>query len=253
MLNFLFVVMMHLLPLILLLIPFLLLFDVSLKKNKKEEKKCDKIEPNVNELEEKLNHLIQNNQKRVKFDNLHKELKNTSTQNISAYINLNKKDLKGFHLFQIIFSLIKNKSEDEKIIRILRHYLPTVATTHLYAMLNSYKVFFKISKEDGVQKELMVGLNSNNVRGTLIYLENKIQGKLKEATMVEPSLQQMVINDAVIYGLVFASFAEFYDNDATVKILRLCNELSPELFKYWHTIPKYCKDYVVLNDKYRLN
>ena len=239
--------MMHLLPLILLLIPFLLLFDVSLKKSKKGNKESEKVEPNVDELEKKLSVLLQNNQNLAKFNNLHNELKNTSTQNISAYVNLNKKDLKGFHLFQIVFSLIKNKSEDDKIIRILRHCLPTVATTHLYAMLNSFKVFFKISNEDGVQKELMKGLNNNKVKGTLIYLESKIRAKLCDVAKVEPSLQQMVINDAVIYGLVFASFAEFYDNNATIKILRLCNELSPELFKYWHTIPKYRNDFMKLN------
>ena len=38
--------------------------------------------------------------------------------------------------------------------------------------------------------------------------------------------------------LVFAGFCEFYDNDATEKILRLANMLSPEIFKYWHIVPR---------------
>ena len=52
-----------------------------------------------------------------------------------------------------------------------------------------------------------------------------------------PAMQQPLIDSAVVYGLVFAAFSEFYDNEATEKILRLADMLAPELFKYWHTVP----------------
>ena len=55
---------------------------------------------------------------------------------------------------------------------------------------------------------------------------------------VPPAMQQLIIDRAVVYGLVFAGFCEFYDNDATEKILRLAHMLSPEIFKYWHIVPR---------------
>lgn len=235
--NFLFILTMHLIPLILLLIPFLLLFDVSLKSNKKTPTEpTQKID--TTELEKQLSTLITNNQHQNNISNLQKELEKTSSKTISSYLLLDKKKLKGFHLFQLIFTLIKNKSNDEKIIRILSHYFPTTSTSHLYAILQSYKTLLKISQKDNIQKELIKDLNQNNIKSTLNYLEKKLHTKLIKASSLPPSLQKLAINDAVIYALTFASFAEFYDSKTTLKILNIANQLSPETFKYWHTQTK---------------
>lgn len=231
--HFLFIILLHLILLILLTIPFLLVFDISLKN-----KKNDKQTPNMKELENSLKKLLENNHISSKINTLQEELQTTSGNTVAAYIKLNKKDLKGFHLFQLIFSLIKNNAEDEKIIKILRHYLPSCATSHLYAILHSFKVFLKISAHDGKQKELLRDLNHNRVRTTLIYLEQKINQTLNLVAKAPPAMQQLIIDRAVVYGLVFAAFCEFYDNNATEKILRLSHMLSPAIFKYWHIIPR---------------
>lgn len=237
--NFIFVALLHLIPLALFAIPVLLLFDISLKSRRKATiTPQKKIEPNMEELEKKLKQLLENNHISSKINNLQQELQTSKSNTVAAYIKLNKKDLKGFHLFQLIFSLIKNNAEDRKIIKILRHYLPSCATTHLYAILHSFKVFLNISAKDGTQKELLADLNQNRVRTTLLYLERKLNQTLNQVPGVPPAMQQMLIDKAVIYGLVFASFCEFYDNDATAKILRLSNLLSPEIFKYWHLVPE---------------
>lgn len=238
--NFLFVILLHIIPLLLLSIPFFLLFDVRLKHPRKATSPAIPKTPplNINELEEKLKNLIETNKLNAKTDTLVQELQKTSTHTIAAYLELNKKDLKGFHLFQLIFSLIKNNAEDQKIIKILRHYLPSCATSHLYALLHSFKVFLNISERDGTKKDLIRELNQNRVRTTLLYLEKKINQTLNAVASAPPAKQQSVIDTAAIYGLIFAAFAEFYDNDSTEKILRLANFLSPELFKYWHTVPQ---------------
>ncbi len=248
--NFLFVVLMHLIPLALLAIPFLLLFDVTLKSRRQTTHSAplNKDEPNMEELEKKLKKLLENNQMSDKINALQQELQTSRSNTVAAYIKLNKEDLKGYHLFQIVFSLIKNNAEDRKIIKILRHYLPSCATTHLYAILHSFKIFLNISAADGVQKELLNDLNHNRVRTTLLYLERKLNQTLNQVPNVPPAMQQMIIDKAVVYGLVFASFCEFYDNEATEKILRLSHMLSPELFKYWHTVPTNGKEeYVIKN------
>ena len=105
-------------------------------------------------------------------------------------------------------------------------------------MLNSFKVFLNISQKDGTQKILLKDLNNNKVRSTLLYLERKLNQTLNETANVPPAMQPLLINQAVIYGLIFASFSEFYDKKTTEKILRLTSQMSPELFKYWHQIPK---------------
>ncbi|MBO5284559.1 MAG: hypothetical protein J6B00_01640 [Alphaproteobacteria bacterium] len=240
MLHFVLVIMLHILPFLLLMIPFLLLFDVSLKRSKKAVSAVVQktAEPDISELEEKLTKLIENNKINLKINELHEELAQSRTNTVSAYIKLNKKDLKGFHLFQLIFAMIKNNAEDKKIIKVLRHYLPSCATSHLYALLHSFKVFLNISRADGLQKELLTDLNHNRVRTTLLYLEKKLNQTLNRVAAAPPAMQQMLIDQAVVYGLVFAAFAEFYDNEATEKILRLACQLSPELFKYWHIVPK---------------
>lgn len=240
MLNILLTIMLHIIPLLLLLTPFLLFFDVSLKSSKKTVPPAEPeiAKPDIGELEKKLKKMLEDNQMSAKIDSLQQELKTSRSNTVAAYITLNKKDLKGFHLFQLIFSLIKNSEEDQKIIKILRHYLPSCATSHLYALLHSFKVFLNISRKDGTQKELLRDLNHNRVRTTLLYLEKKLNNALNQVASVPPAMQQLIIDRAVIYGLVFAAFAEFYDNDATEKILRLANVLSPSIFKYWHTIKK---------------
>lgn len=237
--NFLFVVLMHLIPLALLAIPFLLLFDVTLKSRRQTMPSAplEKREPDMEELEKKLKQLLEKNQMSGKISALQQELQTSKSNTVAAYIKLNKEDLKGFHLFQLVFSLIKNNAEDRKIIKILRHYLPSCATTHLYAILHSFKVFLNISAKDGVQKELLNDLNHNRVRTTLLYLERKLNQTLNQVSEVAPAMQQMLIDKAVVYGLVFAAFCEFYNNEATEKILRLSHMLSPELFKYWHLVP----------------
>ncbi|MCM1323777.1 MAG: hypothetical protein NC218_06410 [Acetobacter sp.] len=231
--HFLLTILLHLIPLVLLMIPFLLLFDVSLKSKKKPSPT-----PDMKELETRLNKLLENNHISAQINTLQKDLQTTKTNTVAAYIKLNKEDIRGFHLFQLVFSLIKNNAEDDKIIKILRHYLPSCATTHLYAILHSFKVFLNISSRDGKQKELLRDLNHNRVRTTLLYLEQKINQTLNFVPKAPPAMQQLIIDRAVVYGLVFAGFCEFYDNDATEKILRLAQMLSPEIFKYWHIIPK---------------
>lgn len=240
MLNFIGLVLLHLAPLLILAIPFLLLFDITLKSKRPLPITIEETpqKPDINELEEKLKKLLETNNQTSNISTLKTELSNTPSNTISAYLKLNKKDLKGFHLFQLIFSLIKNNTEDEKLIKILRHYLPSCATTHLYAMLHSFKVFLNISQKDGTQKRLMRDLNNNHVRTTLLYLEKKLNQTLNKVPTTPPSMQQIIIDKAVTYGLVFASFSEFYDHSATEKILRLAHAISPELFKYWHQIPK---------------
>ena len=229
---------MHLIPLILLLIPFLLLFDVSYKGSKKNLQKEKTPEINTKELEEKLNLLITNNQHQNNISILQKELEKSSSKTISSYVSLSANHPKGFHLFQLIFSLIKNKSDDKKIIRILSHYYPTISNSHLYAILQSYKTFLKISQNDNIQKKLIKDLNQNNVKTTLNYLEKKLHTKLIKLSTLPPSLQELAINEAVAYVLTFASFSEFYDIKTTTKILDIANKLSPKIFKYWHTEPK---------------
>lgn len=192
----------------------------------------------MNELENRLKKLLENNHISSKINTLQQELQTSKSNTVAAYIKLNKKDLKGFHLFQLVFTLIKNNAEDAKIIKILRHYLPSCATTHLYAILHSFKVFLNISARDGKQKELLRELNRNRVRTTLLYLEQKINQTLNLVPTAPPAMQQLIIDRAVVYGLVFAGFCEFYDNDATEKILRLAHTLSPEIFKYWHIVPR---------------
>ncbi|MBO5440949.1 MAG: hypothetical protein J6A09_00075, partial [Alphaproteobacteria bacterium] len=92
--------MLHILPFLLLMIPFLLLFDVSLKRSKKAVSAVVQktAEPDISELEEKLTKLIENNKINLKINELHEELAQSRTNTVSAYIKLNKKDLKNFSL-----------------------------------------------------------------------------------------------------------------------------------------------------------
>ena len=164
--KFLALFLLHLAPLLLLSIPVILII-----RGRKKQQEPQKLEPNIIELEEKLKKLIERNHITNKLTNLKEDLKNSSANTIGGYIKMDKRDLKGFHLFQLIFSLIKNNAEDTKILKILRKYLPSCANSHLYAMLNSFKVFLNISQKDGTQKALLKDLNNNKVRSTLLYLE----------------------------------------------------------------------------------
>lgn len=228
MLNFLFVIAMHLLPLILILIPFLLLFDVSLKNSSPSSSTSSQ---NLDILEENLKNLIKENSSSNHLINLTKDLK----KNLSSYTLPPKHNIKKYPFFQHIFSLIKNKTKDEKIIKILRIYFPSCATSHLYAMLKSFKVFLNIIKQNENTKQLENSLNKNNLKPTLYFLEQKLQHLLKlSKTATTPKEHHIITLKASLYSLVFASFSEFYSKDLTLSVLNLAQKLSPELFEFWH-------------------
>lgn len=246
---------MYVIPLLLITVPFLLLFDVSPKWRRKParstvRKTAEPHRPDIAELELKLTQLLKDNQDIVQIDALRQKLQSTSTANTAAYLRLNKNSLKGFHLFQLIFSLIKNRAEDKKILKMLRHYLPSCATSHLQALLRSFKIFLDVSAADGRQKELLRDLNENRLRSTLLYLEQKMNRILNQIAALPPAMQQLMIDRAVAYGLVFAAFSEFYDTPATEKVLRLSYQLSPELFRYWHTFPAAEAEYTNIPERF---
>ena len=228
----------HLIPALIVITLFFLVFDVKFKSQTKADEPLPTTEPDINELEQKLQKLIEDNSLNNQTVNLQQELAQTPTSLISAYLSVDKNRLKGFHFFQLIFSLIKNGAEDSKIIKIMHHHLPSCSTAHLYAMLKSFKEFLNISHQDDTQKALLKDLNQNHLKSTLLYLQDKLNQTLNQVPNMPPALQQPLIDKAVIYGLVFAAFAQFYQPPATEKILRLANMLSPDIFHYWHTPPK---------------
>ena len=253
----------YLLPVLLITIPAIWIIEKHCRHPQSEpEEQASQPqppEPDMNEMEKKLALLIEKNQADLRIDELKQNLENSKTGIIANYLKTSKKDLQGFHLFQLIFSLIKNNSDDHKIIKILRHTFPSCATTHLYAMLRSFKAFLNIPScatthlyamlrsfkaflniTDGTtqQKELEKTLNNNQIRQTLIYLEEKINTTLNKLTTTPNYEQQQQMDLAAIYGLVFATFSEFYNHQATERILRLVYILSPEMFKSWHTLPE---------------
>lgn len=238
MLHFSFITILHILPSLLIISLFFLIFDVSLKSKSAANKTQQKDELDIDELELELQKLIENNSLNLKKDNLRQELAQTSTHIIAAYLNTDKKNLKGFHLFQLIFSLINNGADDHKIIKILRHYLPSSPLSHLSALLKSCKEFLKLNNDGQAPKELINQLNQNKIKNTLLYLQTKINQTLNMVALQPPALQQSMIDNAAAYGLIFASFAQFYNKKSTEKILRLCNMIAPELFRYWHITPE---------------
>lgn len=195
-------------------------------------------EPDIENLENNLRKLIENNKLAIDTYNLQQNLQNTSTHIIASYLQDGKKDLKGFHLFQLIFSLIKNKTDDAKIIKILRHYLPSSSTSSLYALLRSCKEFLNISHQDNKQKDLLKDINQNRLRTTLVYLQQKLNQIFNQIPSTPLDQQKKLIDIAVIYGLIFASFCKFYNPKYSQKILQLTNTLSPKLFSYWHSLPR---------------
>ena len=228
----------HLIPAFIAISIFFIIFDVKFKSHNKSDEPLPPSEPDINELEQKLQKLIEANNLENKTYDLQQELKQTPTHIISAYIRIDKNHLKGFHFFQLIFSLIKNGAEDNKIIKIMHHHLPSCPTSHLYAMLKSFKEFLSITDQDKKEKILLKDLNQNYLKSTLLYLQDKLNQTLNKVPSMPPALQQPLIDEAVIYGLVFAAFAQFYQPTATEKILRLVNQLAPNIFHYWHTPPK---------------
>lgn len=232
----------YLLPVLLITIPAIWIIEKHCRHPQSEpEEQASQPqppEPDMNEMEKKLALLIEKNQADLRIDELKQNLENSKTGIIANYLKTSKKDLQGFHLFQLIFSLIKNNSDDHKIIKILRHTFPSCATTHLYAMLRSFKAFLNITDGTTQQKELEKTLNNNQIRQTLIYLEEKINTTLNKLTTTPNYEQQQQMDLAAIYGLVFATFSEFYNHQATERILRLVYILSPEMFKSWHTLPE---------------
>ena len=195
-------------------------------------------EPDIDELEKKLHQLLEQNRLEEKAENLQQQLQSSKSNIIAGYLRHSKKDLEGYHLFQLILTLIKNQAEDTKIIKLMRHYFPSASTAHLYAMLKAYKKFLQISSQDKRQKELISDLNQNKIRSTLIYLQQKLNIIINQVPLTPPALQQPLINQAMILGLIFASFSQFQNPDATEKILRLVASLTPEIFTYWHQIQK---------------
>ena len=236
--HFIISLILHLIPALIVITLFFLIFDVKFKSPPQTSETPQNTEPDINELEQKLQKLIEDNNLNNKIANLQQELAQTPTHLISAYLNVDKKRLQGFHFFQLIFSLIKNGAEDSKIIKIMHHHLPACPISHLYAMLKSFKEFLSISSNDEQQKNLLKDLYQNRLKSTLLYLQTKLNQTLNQVPNMPPALQQPIIDKAVTYGLIFAAFAQFYQNIAAEKILRLANMLSPDIFHYWHTPPK---------------
>lgn len=240
----------YLLPAALLALPVLLFFDIRLKKapSAAADENPPRREPDIAELEEKLSRLLQANRNEEQTAALQKELQQSPSGLIAAYLKTEKKDLKGFHLFQLIFSLLKNRTDDAKIIRILRHYLPSCATSHLYAVLRSCKIFLSLHRRNPQKTVLPHDLNRLRLRQTLLYLEKQINHTLNLYSSAPEEKRRLLLDRTAIYGLVFAAFSEFYDKEATAKILRLSHSLSPEIFLYWHSVPRTATLPYPLND-----
>ena len=223
-------------PIFLLTIPFLILSYILTKSNAPQ-----KNEPNTEQLEEELKKLLENNTINTKNNLERHNLQSTYVHTTAAYLKNPKKTLRGFHLFQLIFSLIKNNTEDTKIIKILRHYLPNAPTSHLYAFLKSCKEFLNICKQDNKEKELIRDLNQNKFPSVLLYLEKKINFNLNRIPLSANTEQANIIEETTKLSLIFASFSQFYDQHTTEKILQIAHWLSPDFFQYWHRIPSKAK------------
>ena len=117
-------------------------------------------------------------------------------------------------------------------------------------MLNSFKHFLNITAKDNIQKHLLKDLYDNKIRSTLLYLEQKINSTINRLPYSPSYQHQAIINQATIYGLIFATFSEFYNHDSTITILKLSQNLSPELFKYWHSFEKHPPNYLKILEKY---
>ena len=79
---------------------------------------------------------------------MNKFLASQSINDLYSTFTIDSDKLEDVRVSLISEFLEIEKAEDDKIIRILRHYFKTSSTTHLYAMLKSYKVFLHIIKND---------------------------------------------------------------------------------------------------------
>ena len=239
-------ILIYALPVLILVLPFVLICTIRLKHFDSSENKptesTNKIpdEPDFSELEKKLNILIKNNKIALKEDNFRQELTCTPSHIIASYLNINRQKLKGFFLFQLIYDLIENNTDSHKIIRILRHHLPTCSTPHLYALLRSCKEFLNLSLSDN-QKNLKTELKKNHLQPSLLYMQEKIYRLLNQIPDSPIYAQQSLIEKTTIYGLIFAAICEFYNSEITEKMLNFAYHLSPETFEYWHSVPHHPK------------
>lgn len=227
--QYLLAVLLYTIPIALLMIPFIFICRIITKQSPTTDT------PTEDDLEKQLEQLIKNNTIEQRFNSLKQDLQTTPTHTIASYIRMSKNDLIGFHLFQLIFSLIKNDATDEKIIKILHHYLPSCSTAHIYALLKSCKAFLNIS---AANKKLQRDLNQNHLKSTLLYLEQKISQTLNQIPLAPAALQTDLTEKAATECLVFAAFSQFYNSIATEKILRLAYLLSAQTFITWHQLPK---------------
>lgn len=234
--HYLLAVLLYTLPVLMLLIPFVFLCHI-ITKNKPPQKETSPQNDEAS-LTKKLENLIERNNLLNNNQTLLQELEKTPTHIISAYLQNNPKSLRKYHLFQLIFTLIRNNAEDTKIIKILHHYLPSCSNSHLYALLKSYKAFLNISQKDSKNKDLLRDLNKNSLKSTLLYLEQKINDTLNQIPSSYTAMQQPLLEQTVILGLIFASFSEFYNTAVTEKILRMAYLLAPQTFLNWHQPPQ---------------
>jgi hypothetical protein len=223
-------------PFLLVLIPFLLVLDITLRLSEEKPEEPPPA-PDISALEEKLNALIKNNREQAKNDSLKAELSTSHTNIMAGYLRLTARDLPTAKVFQIIFSLLKNHTPDERIIKVLKHHFPECADTHLYALLRAFKLFLEISIEDEKKNALLNALYRHQIRPILLYLQQKISATLNRLPEAEESTHSALLAQATRYALTFAAFSEFYDSDTTEKILRLSALLSPQEFQLWHTRP----------------
>lgn len=237
MLNLLSVILQYMLPVLAAALPAALFLAVRNRHTAPTAESAAPAGPDVAELEKRLSGLLEINRCNEQIASMQKKLQQSPSGIIASYLKMGKKDLKGFHLFQHIFALLKNRTDDAKIIKLLRRYLPSCATSHLYAVLRSFKIFLNLCRRDRNTAAIWRDLNNNRVRSALLYLEQQINRTLNRFSETPEEARQSLLDRAAIYSLVFASFSEFYDREATAKILRLALSLSPDIFRYWHSVP----------------
>ena len=248
MLNLLSVILQYMLPVLAAALPAALFLAVRNRHTAPAAESAAPVGPDVAELEKRLSGLLEINRCNEQIASMQKKLQQSPSGIIASYLKMGKKDLKGFHLFQHIFALLKNRTDDAKIIKLLRRYLPSCATSHLYAVLRSFKIFLNLCRRDRNTAAIWRDLNNNRVRSALLYLEQQINRTLNRFSETPEEARQSLLDRAAIYSLVFASFSEFYDREATAKILRLALSLSPGIFRYWHSVPHRSSEPFPFND-----
>ena len=89
----------HLIPALLVISAFFLVFDVKFKSSKITPTPPQNTEPDIDELEQKLQKLIEANNLNNKDISLQQELAKTPTHIISAYLHIDKKFLSNQHYY----------------------------------------------------------------------------------------------------------------------------------------------------------